>query len=145
MVAVCIGLLTCDASMALGGNSGGGKNSSRGRFVVVNDGPNDVRVLIQPTGSAFPTTLGAVQANSFVVQAGTTNNGVRRNSGDFDIFVIDATDFATGIGFAGAAAPSGGPGAADDSSTAIPISGSDITVSVASDNVVGASITQIDR
>ena len=133
LVAVCIGLLSCDTSMALGGNNNGGsggaagKNSTQGRFLVSNTSATEaVRVLILPAGTPIPATLGAVDAQSFVVGPGSTDVGALRNAGLFDIHVIDASLFAAGLAGAGAAAAST---AADDTAT-INLAGSDITVQV---------------
>ena len=141
-VAVCIGLLTCDTSMALGGSSsGGGKASTRGRFLVSNTGAAPVRVLILPAGTAIPSTLGAVEAQSFVVTPGNTDIGPRRNSGLFDIHVVDATLFAAGLAAGGPEAPSAAP---DDTVSSVNLAGADVTVEVTSAGGI-AGIGSISR
>ena len=142
MVAVCIGLLSCDASMALGGNSGGGKESTQGRFLVTNTGPAAVRVLIQPAGTPLPSTLGAVEAISFVVGPGSTDVGPRRESGPFDIFVVDAAFFANALTAGGPTAASAAP---DASALGVSLAGADVTIGVSTTVGNFAQIDSISR
>ena len=133
VVAICTSLLSCDTSMALGGNDGGGKNTDQARFVFTNTSSEAVRVLVLPAGAPLPSTVLATIQQSFVVGVDGSGNervvDVPRDAGNYDIYVQNNLTIVTELRANPSAAPTGSGG---DVATSVTLNGTNLNVAVSS-------------